>query len=91
MFGEDHVLVLSVKDRINFCFAVRRGGAGACGGGGADLLLYAPTTRGDEFESESYVSEGHRVRKSLFDDFDNENAKSLCLFLHIYFAIFSLH
>ena len=85
------VQVFSVIDQINFCFLVCWGGAGACGGGGADLLLYAPTTWGDECESESYVSEGHRVRKSLFDGFDNENAKSWCFFSHNYFAIFSLH
>ena len=46
--------------------------------------MYAPSTRGNECESESYVLEGRRVRKSLFDDFDNENANEVpCL--HNYF------
>ena len=82
--GGDRVQVFSGKDQINFCFLVCWGGAGALRGGRADLLMYAPSTRGNECESESYVLEGRRVRKSLFDDFDNENANEVpCL--HNYF------
>ena len=86
-----HVQVFSVIDLIDFYFLVCRGGAGACGGRGADLPLYAPTTWGDECESQSYVSEGHRVRKSLFDDFDNENANEVLILFFCTITLLFFH